>query len=170
MRYNHIANDHYDLNNTTQLDEDANCLLRFQGGGKGVLTVSQIAAGEENNLNIRIYGSEGALAWRQEEPNRLEWARYGQPRQIVMRGHPEYLSREATAATRIPSGHPEGYLEAFAVVYDRFAVALRRYLDGNPLQPKDYDFPTISEGVRGLRLVAKAVESRDHGSIWIGVD
>src|SRR5262252_8460123 len=97
-----------------KLDEDVNALLRFKSGGKGVLTVSQVATGEENALRLRVYASKGAIVWSQEHPNYMEVYRHGQPRETLSRGRSEYLAPGATAVTRIPWGHPEGYLEAFA--------------------------------------------------------
>jgi predicted dehydrogenase len=151
------------------LEEDANILLRFGGGGKGVLTVSQIAAGEENNLNIRVYGSKGSLVWHQENPNSLELYRYGRPRQTLRAGHGEYLSSSTTAATRVPSGHPEGYIEAFANIYAGAFDAIRRHIDGIEITQDGETAPTVTDGLRGLRLVAGAVKSCNSGSIWVSV-
>jgi predicted dehydrogenase len=150
-----------------KLDEDANILLRFAGGGKGVMTVSQIATGEENALTLRVYASQGAVQWVQENPNYLKLYRYGQPRQTLTRGHAEYLSEAATAATRIPTGHPEGYLEAFANIYRGAVRAIRGHADGRPIGVEEYDFPTIDDGVRGMEFVTKAVESAEAGSKWV---
>jgi predicted dehydrogenase len=150
------------------LDDDVNVLLRFKGGGKGTLTISQIAIGEENNLNIRIYGSEGAVRWAQENPNYLEVCRYGQPRQILTRGS-GYLTEAAKNATRIPGGHPEGYLESFANIYCGAVEAIRAFLDGKPLPPERYSFPTVLDGVRGLEFIEKAVESSAKGSVWLSL-
>jgi predicted dehydrogenase len=150
------------------LDEDVNVLLRFKGGGKGVLTISQIAIGEENNLNIRIYGSEGAVRWAQENPNYLEVCRYGQPRQVLTRGS-GYLSEAAKNATRIPPGHPEGYLEAFANIYCGAVEAIRAFIDGKPLPLDKYSFPTVLDGLRGMEFIAKAIESSSKGSVWLSL-
>jgi len=149
------------------LDEDVNVLLRFKGGGKGVLTISQVATGEENDLRLRVYASEGAVVWHQENPNELELFRYGQPRQTLTRGHGEYLSEPANRITRIPTGHPEGYLEAFATIYCGVIEAIRRHLDGHPLPTAEYDFPTVHDGLRGMRFISKAVESCQKGSVWV---
>lgn len=150
-----------------QLDEDANVLLRFKGGGKGVLTISQIATGEENNLSLRVYGSEGAVLWRQESPDSLQIYRYGEPRRVLSRGRREYLSQTATANTRIPKGHPEGYLEAFANIYRGAISAVRSHIDGNPIPPEDYEFPTVYEGLRGMQFIYAAVRSAQNGSQWV---
>ncbi len=150
------------------LDEDVNALLRFKGGGKGVLSISQVSTGEENGFTLRVYASEGAVKWRQEEPNYLEVYRYGEPRQTLSRGQ-GYLSDVAAAASRIPTGHPEGYLEAFATIYDGVAEAIRAHLDGEPMKTEDYDFPTVYDGVRGMQFIYKTVESCENGSTWVDV-
>ncbi|MCJ8331365.1 MAG: Gfo/Idh/MocA family oxidoreductase [Lentisphaeria bacterium] len=150
------------------LDEDVNCLLRFDGGGKGVLTISQIATGEENGLKLRVYGSEGAILWAQENPNYLEVYKYGEPRQTLTRGQ-GYLSEHAQSSTRIPTGHPEGYLEAFAAIYCGIAEALRRAIDGDPMKTEDYDFPTVYDGLRGMQFITKAVESSHSGATWVSM-
>ncbi|MDG2380418.1 MAG: Gfo/Idh/MocA family oxidoreductase [Pirellulaceae bacterium] len=152
-----------------QLDEDVNALLRFQGGGKGVLTISQVATGEENGLKLRVYGSKGAILWEQENPNYLQLYRYGEPRQTLTRGQ-AYLSDAAQDCCRIPVGHPEGYLEAFATIYCGVAEAIRAYLDGAPLKTEEYNFPTVYDGVRGMRFITRAVESCDQGSAWVSME
>ncbi len=152
-----------------RLEEDANILLRLDGGGRGVLTVSQIATGEENNLRLRVYGSEAALLWEQENPNELSIYRYGQPRQVVTRGHGEYLSAVASNCTRLPTGHPEGYIEAFATIYCGVVRAIRRHIEGRPLAISEYDFPTVHDGLRGLEFTYKGVESCDKGSVWVSL-
>ena len=150
-----------------KLDEDANILLRFKGGGKGVLTISQVATGEENALSLRVYASEGAILWAQENPNKLEVYRYGQPRQTLTRGHGEYLSEATSSSTRLPTGHPEGYFEAFATIYCGVVEAIRRYNDGDPMKTKEYDFPTVHDGLRGMVFISKAIESCEKGSTWV---
>ena len=151
------------------LDEDVNVLVRMAGGGKGLITVSQIATGEENNLRMRIYASEGAVLWEQENPNFLQVYRYGQPRQTLTRAHGEYLSDPATAVTRVPTGHPEGYFEAFANVYCGAIEAIRAHLDGAPLKPEEYAFPTVRDGLRGVEFTHAAVKSCNDGSVWVGL-
>jgi len=148
------------------LDEDVNALLRFQGGGKGVMIISQVATGEENGLRLRVYGSEGAILWAQENPNYLKLFKHGQPRQTLTRGQ-EYLSEAAAACTRIPTGHPEGYLEAFATVYDGVTTAVRRHIDGKPLKIDEYEFPTVHDGRRGMQFIERAVESANQGAVWV---
>src|SRR5215469_4539296 len=145
-----------------QLDDDANMLLRLQNGAKGVLTCSQIAAGEENALSIRVYGSKAGLEWHQMEPNTLLFKQPGKALQVLRTGMP-YMSAEAKAATRLPAGHPEGYLEAFANIY-RLAVAdIRRAEAGEaPLG----GYPTVYDGLRGMQFIAKVVESSTKGGVW----
>jgi predicted dehydrogenase len=152
-----------------RLDEDVNALLRLQGGGKGVLTVSQVATGEENGLRLRVYASKGAIAWSQENPDYMDVYRHGQPRETLSRGRAEYLAPSAMAATRIPWGHPEGYLEAFANIYAGAIDAIRRHLDGRPMPPSEYDFPTVHDGVRGMRFIYTSVESSKKGGAWVAI-
>src|SRR5262245_49080852 len=150
------------------LDEEVTMLLRFRDGGKGVLTISQVATGEENGLTLRVYGSRGAILWAQENPNYLSVYRYGEPRQVLTRGQ-GYLSEPATSCTRIPTGHPEGYLEAFATIYCGVVRAIRRHLDGQPLRPEENDFPTVHDGLRGMRFIQQAVESSKRGAVWVSL-
>jgi predicted dehydrogenase len=151
------------------LDEDVNALLRFQSGGKGVLTVSQVATGEENGLRLRVYASTGAILWSQENPNYMEVYRHGRPRETLSRGRSEYLDASATAATRTPWGHPEGYLEAFANIYAGAIEAIRSHVDGKPMPPSNYDFPTVHDGVRGMRFIYASVESSKKGGAWVSL-
>ena len=151
-----------------QLDEDVNALLRFKGGGKGVLSISQVATGEENGLTLRVYAEKGAIKWAHENPNYLELYRYGEPRQTLARAQ-GYLSEPAAASTRIPPGHPEGYLEGFATIYVGVTEAIRRYIDGHPMKTEEYDFPTVYDGHRGMQFIYKAVESCNNGSTWVSI-
>jgi predicted dehydrogenase len=150
------------------LDEDVNALLRLRGGGKGVLIISQVATGEENGLTLRVYADKGAVLWAQENPNYLQLYRYGQPRQTLTRAQ-SYLSPAAAQCTRIPTGHPEGYLEAFATIYCGVIKAIRAHLDGQPLHTSEYDFPTVYDGLRGIEFIARAVESCEKGSVWVSM-
>lgn len=145
------------------LDDDANILLRLENGGKGVLTCSQIAAGEENGLSIRIYGAKAGLEWRQMEPNSLILKQPGQPSQILRTGQPN-MSEESKALTRIPAGHPEGFLEAFANIYQLAIADIRRAKTGQLLQG---GYPTVYDGLRGLQFITKVVESSQKGSVWL---
>jgi predicted dehydrogenase len=151
-----------------KLEDDANMLLRFAGGGKGVLTASQISCGEENGLTVRIFGTKGAIGWKQENPNYLDVRYYGQPRQVHTRGA-AFVGKEAAGATRIPAGHPEGYLEGFANIYCGAMEAIRRHLDGKPLKVKNYNFPTADDGLRGMQFIYKSVESSKKGAVWVKV-
>jgi len=148
------------------LDEDVNALLRFTSGGKGVLTVSQVATGEENALRLRVYGSKGAIVWSQENPNYMEVYRHGRPRETLSRGRSEYLAPQAMAVTRTPWGHPEGYLEAFANIYGGAIDAIRRHIDGTPMKPSEYAFPTVDDGVRGMKFIYAAFDSSKNGGVW----
>jgi predicted dehydrogenase len=146
-----------------ELDDDANILIRLEGGGKGTLVCSQITCGEENNLTIRVYGEKAGLEWRQQEPNSLIYKPSGQPWQTLRAGS-GYLSEPAQAASRIPAGHPEGYLEAFAVIYREFIADIRRVRLGEiPCR----NYATVHDGLRGLRFVAKAVESSRGRGRWL---
>ena len=148
-----------------RLDDDAHMLLRLAGGAKGTLLCSQIACGEENRLSLRLYGSQAGLEWHQEEPNTLLFKPAGRPWERLRTGH-AYLEGAARAATRVPPGHPEGYLEAFANLYRDFMQDVRRVSLG---QPPLRDYPGVHEGLRGLRFVAQAVASSRAGSSWQSV-
>lgn len=147
------------------LEDDANMLLRLENGGKGILTCSQIAAGEENNLTLRVYGSKAGLEWHQMEPNTLLFKEPGKPQQILRTGMP-YVSDEAKAAARLPAGHPEAFLEAFANLYKMIVADIRRVEEGN----KPFGgYPTVYDGLRGMQFVTKAVESSRNGSTWVNL-
>jgi len=148
------------------LDDDGSVLLHFDNGAKGILHASQIAAGEENNLNIRVYGEKGGLEWRQMEPNTLIVKWLDKPLQHYRTsGHSLYP--EAQAHTRIPAGHPEGYLEAFANIYRNVAFCLRARLEGSEPDPIYLDFPTIQDGVRGMRFIEQVIASGKSNKKWI---
>jgi predicted dehydrogenase len=149
------------------LDDDGNVLLRFEGGAKGVLHASQISAGEENNLNIRVYGEKGGLEWRQMEPNSLILKWLDKPTQIFRAGGVGPLYPEAQAAARIPTGHPEGYLEAFANIYRNFAHCVQAHTEGREPDPIRADFPTIADGVRGMQFIEKVIKSGKSDKKWI---
>ena len=147
-----------------QLEDDANLLIRYKGGAKGVLCASQISVGEENNLSIRVYGVKGSLEWHQEDPNDLV-VRYGdKPRRVYRRGN-DYVSAVTKRFTRFPSGHPEAFVEAFANIYIEAARAIEAEVNGQPI-PSDCDFPTVDDGVEGMAFIATAVESAKAGGIW----
>lgn len=148
-----------------RLDDDANILLRLQGGARGTLVCSQVACGEDNRLALRVYGSQAGLEWHQQEPNTLLHKPAGRPWQRLATGQ-RYLSAAAQAASRVPAGHPEGYLEAFANLYRAFIADVRRAQRGEtPVR----DYPGVEDGLRGLRFVAAAVESSRRGSAWVTV-
>lgn len=150
-----------------QLDDDGNVLLRFEGGAKGVLHSSQISVGEENNLNIRVYGELGGLEWHQKEPNTLLVKWMDQPMQVYRTAN-GYLGKAALAAGRTPPAHPEGYLEAFANIYKAFAMAIRARLENRELAQDDpaNDFPKIEDGVRGMAFIEAVVTSSQKNAAW----
>jgi predicted dehydrogenase len=150
-----------------RLDDDGNLLLRFEGGTRGVLHSSQIAVGEENNLSLRVYGSEASLEWQQEHPNELIVKYPDRPREILRRGN-GYLGEGAQSVARIPAGHPEGYLEAFANLYREAFRAIAAEVAGEPL-PEDLDLPGIDDGVAGMAFIEAAVDSARRGAAWVPV-
>jgi predicted dehydrogenase len=147
------------------LDDDSSMLLKFENGATGVLLATQVAAGEENNLNIRVYGEKGGLEWKQMEPNTLLVKWLDRPMEVVRAGQ-KYLSDEAKAFTRTPAGHPEGYLEAFANIYRAFTKAVRDYKPGKKINAEKYDFPDVEDGVRGMNFVKTAVKSASSTKKW----
>src|SRR5699024_9847746 len=153
-----------------RLDDDGSVLLRFEEGAKGVLTASQIAAGEENALRIRVYGEEGGFEWANQEPNNLIVRMLDQPMQIYRTGNnyaePYSLSSFATANTRIPAGHPEGLLEAFANIYRNFILTVSAKKEGRQPSPEMLDFPQVEDGVRGMAFIDKVVESNESNEKW----
>jgi predicted dehydrogenase len=150
-----------------KLDDDGNVLLRFKGGAKGVLHSSQISVGEENNLNIRVYGELGGIEWHQKEPNTMIVKWLDQPIQIYRTGL-GYLGANAKAATRTPPAHPEGYLEAFANIYKNFANHIRAVQAGKKLSKGDpaLDYPKIEDGVRGMAFIEAVVNSSKKNASW----
>ncbi|HET7321455.1 MAG TPA: Gfo/Idh/MocA family oxidoreductase [Longimicrobiaceae bacterium] len=147
-------------------DDDANLLLRYRGGVRGVMICSQISAGEENRLRLRVYGSDGALEWHQETPNELRLLRDdGAPEQVLRRGN-DQLCAEAKHATRLPSGHPEGFFEAFANVYSNVERVIAARIAGESPDPLDLDFPTARDGVLGVRFIERALRSGREGR-WV---
>ncbi len=148
------------------LDDDGNCLLRFKGGARGILFASQISNGDENNLNIRVYGTKGALEWHQEDPNELVFKKADAPPVTSRRGN-NYLSAAAQGATRTPFAHPEGFIEAFANVYRAAATAMADVAAGRKAPKDGYDFPTIDDGVAGLAFIQSAVKSSQLGARWV---
>ena len=148
-----------------KLDDDGNILVRYRGGARGILYASQISVGEENNLTIRVYGTKAGLEWHQEHPNELLLKYPDKPAEIWRRGN-GYLGAAAKRATRIPPGHPEGYLEAFANLYREAFRAIAAEVAGRR-PPRDADFPTIADGVAGMAFIAAAVKSSRAGARWV---
>ncbi len=148
------------------LDDDGNVLLRFDNGARGILYASQISAGEENNLRIRVYGEKGGFEWSQMEPNTLtvRWA--DKPMEIYRSGS-HGLYPEALAHCRIPAGHPEGYIEAFANIYRNVAKCIQARLDGTDVDPIYKDFPGIDDGVRGMAFIYKVIASGKNEQKWL---
>ena len=145
-----------------KLEDDANMLVRYHGGAKGVLHCSQISCGEENNLNIRVYGTLGALAWQQEHPNELKFTPKGEPARILRRGN-GYVSDVAKKFTRLPFGHPEAFIEAFANIYLEAIAAIRAHIAG---KKEVFDFPTVDDGVEGMAFIETAVKSAASNGRW----
>ncbi len=151
-----------------RLDDDVNILLQFENGAKGVLSCSQIAAGEENALNIRVYGEKAGLEWHQMEPNTL-WVKWLDKPAEKYRTGVGSLSSSSLAHTRIPAGHPEGYLEAFANIYRNVAMCIRARKEGKEPEPVYLDFPTVDDGVRGMEFIYKVIESGQSSEKWISI-
>ena len=146
------------------LDDNANVMLRFKGGAKGMLWASQVAPGNENGLKIRVYGTKGGLEWKQEDPNQLWYTPYGEPKRLITRGGAG-SNAAAGRVTRVPPGHPEGYLEGFANVYSEVARAIKaRRLGRKP--DKDVAFPGIADGVDGMAFIEACVKSSARNGKW----
>ncbi|MDP4211889.1 MAG: Gfo/Idh/MocA family oxidoreductase [Bacteroidota bacterium] len=150
------------------LEDDGNVLLKFDNGAAGVLMASQVAAGEENSLKIRIYGEKGGLEWAQQEPNTLIVKWLDQPTQILRAGvgYKEPLSSFATHNLRTPGGHPEGYLEAFGNIYHNFAQTLTARIDGTTHSAESLDFPGVDDGIRGMKFIDNVVASAASKEKW----
>ena len=147
-----------------RLEDDGNLLLHYQGGARGVLYASQISAGEENDVNIRVYGTKASLEWHQEYPDNLTVKYPDAPRRIFRRGN-AYVSDTAKRFTRLPFGHPEAFIEAFANIYGEAARGIEAEVSGQAL-PKELDFPTVDDGVKGMAFIAAAVQSAKNGGVW----
>lgn len=148
------------------LDDDSSMLVRFKNGASGILMATQVAAGEENNLNIRIYGEKGGLEWKQMDPNTMIVKWLDRPMEVIRAGQ-KYLSDDAKFFTRTPAGHPEGYLEAFANIYKGFAGAVRAFKPGKKVNYAKFDFPDVEDGVRGMNFVQTVVKSATSNKKWI---
>jgi predicted dehydrogenase len=166
LEVDEIAADLHIFVDNRKLDDNAHMMLRFKGGAKGMLWSSQVSPGNENGLRIRVYGEKGGLEWSQENPNILIHSPFGKPSRTLTRGGPD-LGEEAAVATRIPAGHPEGYLEGFAQLYNDFADQITAHLKGTKANPLALQAPGIKEGVDGVRFIERAVESSRNGGGWI---
>lgn len=157
-----------DINTAVQnrlLDDDSAALLKFENGASGVLMATQIATGEENDLKLRIYGEKGGIEWTHTDPNTLLLKMLDEPAQILRAGT-GYLSEAATSNTRLPAGHPEGYLEAFANIYVAFHQAVTDFQEGSFKTISDYDFPDVNDGVRGMAFVDTMIASEKSDKKW----
>lgn len=152
-----------------RLDDDGAVFLKFDNGASGLLYATQIAAGEENNVKVRVYGEKGGVEWKQDEANTLLVKWLDKPAEIYRAGT-GYLSSYARHNTRTPAGHPEGYLEAFANLYRNFALCLKAKLNGETPQPEWLDFPGVEDGVRGMTFVEKVIESGMSDQKWISFE
>ncbi len=148
-----------------QLDDDGSMLCRYEGGARGILYASQISTGDENNLNIRVYGTEASIEWHQEHPNELTVKFADKPREIWRRGN-SYNGKAAAKYTRLPFGHPEAFIEAFANVYLAAAEAITDSIEGNFKGDAAYDFPTVDDGVAGMAFIEAAVKSSKANAEW----
>lgn len=147
-----------------RLDDNVQVMLRYENGARGSLWASQVAPGNENGLRLRIYGDKGGLEWAQEQPDQLKWSPFGEVQRIVTRGSGG-ANAAAQRVTRVPAGHPEGYLEAFATIYREAAAAIRARQAGQPI-PGDCTFPTLEDGLRGMAFIEAAVASSKANARW----
>ena len=148
-----------------KLDDDGAALLKFNNGASGVLIASQVAAGDENNIKIRVYGEKGGLEWQQDNANTLLLKWLDKPAEILRTGA-GYLSSYATNNTRVPAGHPEGYLEAFANLYRNFALSIKADIAGKQAEKEWLDYPGIEDGIRGMAFVENVITSGKSGVKW----
>ncbi|RZJ65385.1 MAG: Gfo/Idh/MocA family oxidoreductase [Flavobacterium sp.] len=162
LKISEIAADLGRFGKGRQLDDDGNILLRMENGAKGTMSFSQIATGEENDFSIRVYGEKGSLEWHQETPNELITRWLDEPKKIFT-ANGNGLYPEVSSISRIPSGHPEGYFEAFATIYRSFAEHLSAIDEGRTIKP---DYPSVYDGLRGLEFISAAVESDSKNSAW----
>ncbi|MCX5493110.1 Gfo/Idh/MocA family oxidoreductase [Kaistia dalseonensis] len=149
------------------LDDDVQILLKWKGGAKGMLWASQVAVGNENGLKLRVYGTKGGLEWTQADPNYLWFTKFGQPKQLLTRGGAGAWP-EAARVTRVPSGHPEGYLEGFANIYTEAARAIRAAREGKEAGA-EVIFPSVEDGLTGMKFIDAAVKSSQAGNVWTKV-
>ena len=150
------------------LDDDVSVLLRYKGGAKGVLMASQVSTGEENDLSVRIYGDKGGIEWHHADPNTLLLKMHEEPVQMIRAGvNYNYLSEKARWNTRVPGGHPEGYIEAFANIYKNAAFDINKHKDKNLSVPDFIEYPTIHDGIEGMKFIEKVIESARSQEKWI---
>ena len=149
-----------------RIDDDANLLVRYQGGARGILYCSQVSTGEENALRLRVYGTTGSVDWRQEDPHVLVVRRPDAPEQVMRHGN-GYLAPAARHNLRVPAGHPEAFLEAFANVYANAIRTIGARLAGETPDPLDLDFPTVQDGAVGVHFIHAALESGRQGAAWV---
>ena len=149
------------------LDDNGHVMLRYEGGARGMLWCSQVAPGNENGLRLRVYGDKGGLDWSQENPNQLWFTPFGEPKRLLTRGGAG-TGPEAARTSRIPPGHPEGYLEAFANIYAEAAVAIEAHRIGAPIPPEVH-FPTVHDGLVGVQFVDACVRSSKRDGAWVGL-
>ena len=152
-----------------KLDDDGSVLLRFDSGARGILWASQVAIGMENGLNIRIYGEKGTLEWTQEEPNSL-WVRWSDKPVEIRRSATDFVGSAASSNVRLPAGHPEGYIEAFANIYRAFADDLSGIIDGTDDHNPSKDYPGSKDGLRGMSVLDAVVRSRPRDAKWISLN
>ena len=151
------------------IDDDANMLVRFSNGARGVLYCSQVSVGEENDLRIRVYGTEAALDWRQEDPHYLVVKRNGAPREVYTHGS-DYLADAVQHVNRLPAGHPEAFIEAFGNIYHNACRTIAARVAGEEPDPHDLDFPTVQDGAIGVHFIQQALESGHQGAAWVDMD
>ena len=149
------------------LDDDVEILLRWKGGARGMLWASQVAVGHENGLKLRVYGTKGGLEWTQADPNYLWFTKFGEPKQLLTRGGAGAWP-EAARVTRVPSGHPEGYLEGFATIYAEAARAIRAAREGKAAGA-EVVYPSVEDGLIGMKFIDAAVRSSQAGNVWTKV-
>ncbi len=150
-----------------RLDDDVQILMRYEGGAKGMLWASQVAPGNENGLKLRVFGTRGGLEWAQEDPNYLWHTPFGEPKRLITRNGAG-AGEEANRISRVPPGHPEGYLEGFANIYSEAALAIIAARAGDPA-PGGVIHPTVGDGLDGMKFIAAAVESSKNGGVWTEV-
>jgi len=148
-----------------RVDDNVQILLRYANGARGALWASQVAPGQNNGLRLRVFGEKGALEWSQEEPNRLIWSPLGEPPRLVNRGTAA-MNASGQRVNRIPAGHPEGYLEAFATIYAEVATTITARRNGSAVDPA-VTFPSIEDGVAGVAMVDAALRSSRDGGVWV---